>query len=83
MDAETDVAGEPSFLQRSLRALTNWFDAGAYAEELDDQDDGIDWLRTIPFLGVHLACIAVLWVGWSPVASSLRAQPVIQGLVLP
>jgi len=25
-------------------------------------DDRIDWLRTLPFAGLHLACIAVIWV---------------------
>ena len=28
----------------------------------------INWVRTLPFLLLHVACIAVWWVGWSPVA---------------
>ncbi len=28
----------------------------------------IDWPRALPFLAIHLACFAVLWVGVSPVA---------------
>jgi stearoyl-CoA desaturase (delta-9 desaturase) len=31
-------------------------------------EHGIDWLRAVPFLALHLGCLAVLWVGWSPVA---------------
>ena len=27
--------------------------------------DRIDWFRCLPFLLLHLACIAVWWVGWS------------------
>lgn len=34
---------------------------------------GIDWVRIIPFIGVHLACFAVFWVGWSPVAVGVAA----------
>ena len=26
----------------------------------------IDWQRTLPFLFLHLGCLAVFWVGWSP-----------------
>lgn len=25
----------------------------------------IEWLRCLPFLLLHVACIAVFWVGWS------------------
>ena len=28
----------------------------------------VDWLRIWPFIGLHLACFAVIWVGVSPVA---------------
>ncbi|MEK7650676.1 MAG: acyl-CoA desaturase [Patescibacteria group bacterium] len=31
----------------------------------------IDWLRSIPFFAMHLACFAVIWVGWSWVAVSV------------
>jgi stearoyl-CoA desaturase (Delta-9 desaturase) len=31
-------------------------------------DDGISWLATLPFIGLHLMALGVLWVGWSPVA---------------
>jgi stearoyl-CoA desaturase (Delta-9 desaturase) len=27
--------------------------------------DRINWFRCLPFLLLHLACIAVWWVGWS------------------
>lgn len=49
-------------------ALWRWFDTQAHAEEDRPGGDRIDWLRAIPFLGMHLACIAVLWVGVSPIA---------------
>src|SRR5947209_10373948 len=28
----------------------------------------IDWVRSVPYLALHLACLGVIWVGWSPVA---------------
>lgn len=30
--------------------------------------DAIDWFRIVPFVGLHLACLAVIWVGVSWVA---------------
>lgn len=33
-----------------------------------DSDTRVDWLRTLPFLALHLACLAVFWVGVSPIA---------------
>jgi stearoyl-CoA desaturase (delta-9 desaturase) len=45
-------------------ALARWLDSSAGAA-LDDDDQRIDWLRTLPFIGLHLACVAVIWVGVS------------------
>lgn len=50
-----------------LRFLWQWLDAWSGAEEMDDEP-GIDWVRVSPFLLLHVACIAPLWVGWSPFA---------------
>ena len=48
-------------------SLRRWFDAGAARP--DDRDpDRIDWLRVLPFIAMHLACAAVLWVGVSAFA---------------
>ncbi len=30
--------------------------------------DRVDWMRCIPFIILHAGCLAVIWVGWSPVA---------------
>ncbi|PRH82698.1 acyl-CoA desaturase [Arenimonas caeni] len=50
--------------RRALRAIVLWFDTGA--APADDRDpDRIDWLRVLPFVGLHLACLGVLWVGFS------------------
>ncbi len=51
------------------RTLLRWFDAGAGTTAVEDGlRDGIDWARILPFVGMHVACLAVFWVGASPVA---------------
>jgi 5,10-methylene-tetrahydrofolate dehydrogenase/methenyl tetrahydrofolate cyclohydrolase/dephospho-CoA kinase len=56
--------GEPM-----LKSLRSWIDNGAHTVSPDmDAQPGVDWVRVIPFLFVHLACLAVIWVGWSPIA---------------
>jgi stearoyl-CoA desaturase (delta-9 desaturase) len=50
---------------RGLGALMRWFDTQA-EEALDPtQADRIDWVRVLPFIGLHLACLGVIWVGFS------------------
>lgn len=58
----------PSLWRRAAVAVVRWFDTAA-----DDPIDAteaarIDWLRVLPFIGLHLACLGVLWVGASPFA---------------
>jgi stearoyl-CoA desaturase (delta-9 desaturase) len=48
-----------------------WFDSDHSPErqaEMRIQPDRVDWMRCIPFIILHLACFAVIWVGWSPFA---------------
>jgi stearoyl-CoA desaturase (delta-9 desaturase) len=55
--------------RRILRAFVRWFDAGAdRGTDASEPTDGIDWARIVPFVGMHAACLAVIWVGTSPVA---------------
>ena len=56
----------PALPSRWITALRRWFDAAADTE--DAESLRIDWLRAVPFIGMHLACVAVVWVGVSPVA---------------
>ena len=51
------------------KSIKRWFDS--YAEQnttLESDDRRIDWLRTIPFIAMHFAVLAVFLVGWSPIA---------------
>jgi stearoyl-CoA desaturase (delta-9 desaturase) len=56
------------FARRALRAVLRWFDTAA-VDTNDLRDiDRVDWVRVIPFLGLHLACLAVFLVGFSSFA---------------
>jgi len=35
--------------------------------------DVVDWVRVLPFLAMHGACLAVIWVGWSWAAVGVAA----------
>jgi len=48
------------------RQLAAWFDNAAAVAE--GEPERIDWLRVVPFIGLHLSCVAVLWVGASAAA---------------
>jgi len=53
----------------AFASVYRWLDAWAPDER--DRQRGpreVDWLRVLPFIGLHLACLAVFLVGWSPVA---------------
>ena len=65
MVAVVDSAGRCRFAVWR-RQLLAWFDNSAGVPAGDPER--IDWLRVVPFVALHLACGAVLWVGWSPTA---------------
>lgn len=52
--------------QDRFYALLRWFDAWAGLEKMKlDGTPKVDWVRSIPFIAVHLMCLGVFWVGWS------------------
>ena len=52
-----------------LTSLTSWLDAGAGLANFDSAKvDQVDWLRVVPFIGMHLACFGILFVGTSTTA---------------
>src|SRR3954463_3920690 len=66
-----DAARRPSLLQRLFAVILQWIDSDHSPErqaEMRAQPDRVDWGRCIPFIILHLACIAVIWVGWTPFA---------------
>jgi stearoyl-CoA desaturase (delta-9 desaturase) len=53
-------------ISRTLRRIALWFDASADSGEGPPRGgDRVDALRSLPFVALHLACLAVIWVGWS------------------
>ena len=56
------------------KTLARWFDSAAVAEPADGADDRrIDWPRVVPFIALHLSCVAVFWVGVSVAAVAVAA----------
>ncbi|MEO8809531.1 MAG: fatty acid desaturase [Rhodanobacter sp.] len=64
------VSNDRTWLGRTLR---RWFDTSAAVEVDESREDRIDWLRAAPFVAMHLACVAVIWVGVSPIALIVAA----------
>lgn len=60
----TPRIGEP-FVRRLAHATRLWFDSW---EAEASEDDRIDWVRVLPFIGMHLACFGILFVGVSATA---------------
>ena len=52
-------------LASAISSILSWFDSSRPA---GNRERGVDWLRIVPFVGLHLACLAVFWVGVSPIA---------------
>lgn len=51
--------------KRVFASLLRWFDTREAPDATTESDDRIDWLRVLPFVGLHLVCLAVFWVGFS------------------
>lgn len=45
--------------------FSKWFDNSQSQVELLADSSDIDWTRIIPFIGIHLACLFVIYVGFS------------------
>ena len=61
------AAGLRGLVRRWTRSLQNWIDSSA-AESEGVADDEIAWLRILPFIALHVLCLAALWVGVSRTA---------------
>ena len=55
-------------------AVVRWVDSHAGSRDAQAGDDRrVDWLRVLPFVVLHAACLGVAVVGWSPVAVGVAA----------
>jgi len=58
-------------LQSFIRVIGQWLDSDYRREDQPDPEtlpEKVNWERTLPFIFLHLGCLAVLWVGASPIA---------------
>ncbi len=59
--------------RRAALAVVNWFDT-AHQPDVDPAKlDRIAWLRIVPFIGLHVACVGVFFVGVSWFALAVAA----------
>jgi stearoyl-CoA desaturase (Delta-9 desaturase) len=65
--------GTASFWVPARTALRSWFDTGGASATAEGAPERIDWLRASPFLAMHVACLAVFWVGISRTAIAMAA----------
>ena len=78
MTPENQFSARPPTAERLGRELSRWFDnrdfasrpqaAEPQARHPQEVGNRVDWTRMLPFLGMHAACLAVIWVGFSWVA---------------
>ena len=64
----SDVSTTPSQAQGrdSWYSFIRWFDSWAGLEHMKvEGPPKFDFIRSIPFIAVHLMCFGVYWVGWS------------------
>ncbi|MCG8404998.1 MAG: acyl-CoA desaturase [Phycisphaerales bacterium] len=53
-----------------FHAFVRWLGSPGTKPENADIPEGheVDWFRIIPYISLHLMCLGVIWVGWSPIA---------------
>jgi len=54
--------------RRVVGALRLWVDNASPSARGPDHPRSIDWLRVLPFVAIHVGCLAVIFVGWSATA---------------
>ncbi len=62
------VRSQPSLFRRLTVSFLQWIDSDYTLESpeaIRAQPDGVNLVRCIPFIVLHLGCLGVLWVGWS------------------
>jgi stearoyl-CoA desaturase (delta-9 desaturase) len=62
------VSSRPPSRSRLLGSLVQWIDSDYSVESpeaIRAQPDGVNLVRCIPFVILHLGCLGVIWTGWS------------------
>jgi stearoyl-CoA desaturase (delta-9 desaturase) len=55
------------------RPVVRWLDSWAPDDRPPAQPHRVDVLRVVPLMALHVACLGVLWVGWSTTALAVAA----------
>jgi len=56
------------FAKAAVNSLVQWFDADYHAAVpvgKGGEVDRVNWVRSIPFIILHLGCLGIFLVGWS------------------
>jgi stearoyl-CoA desaturase (Delta-9 desaturase) len=54
-----------------FQSICLWFFPANEQDVPEESNNRIDWVRAIPFIGMHLGCLGVFYVGWSWLAVSI------------
>lgn len=55
-------------VQDCLTNILRWFDSDARSDHIDTQSRAFNLIRVLPFVGLHLACLLVIFTGMSTFA---------------
>jgi stearoyl-CoA desaturase (Delta-9 desaturase) len=69
---------------RVVLSLMRWFDSDVELGEISpERAHRVELIRVVPFVLLHLACLAVFWVGWSWIAlATAFGLFIVRGLAL-
>ena len=62
--------------RRVILTLCQWVDSDYFPEgpeAVRERPDRFEFRRCLPFVFLHVGCLAVVWVGWSPAAVAVAA----------
>jgi len=62
---DSPIDAPSSTWRRARLAVSRWFDTSQHVAVAAPEQDRIEWLRVLPFIGMHLACLGVFFVGFS------------------
>src|SRR5262245_57303621 len=48
-----------------VRRVMSWFVSEPTKDPTGPDNERIDWSRAVPYILIHLACLGVIWTGWS------------------
>ncbi|MBK8283900.1 MAG: acyl-CoA desaturase [Ahniella sp.] len=61
-------------MKQAILSIWRWFDTSSDTPAAEGDESRVDWLRVVPFIGLHVTAIVGLFlVGWSWVAVSVAA----------